>query len=89
MTWFPPLPGDQPNEPIIPIGQTEEETPEPEGPVRFVAAAHADDEPKGDLDNGDPCPVCGAELWYERKATGLPMRWVHRDETPRCKEDAP
>lgn len=30
MSWFPPLPGDQPNEPIIPIGQTEEETPEPE-----------------------------------------------------------
>lgn len=31
MSWFPPLPGDQPNEgPNIPIGQSEGETPCPD-----------------------------------------------------------
>ena len=57
-------------------------------PPVYAPAGHADDEPRGDAENGSPCPFCGQEVWYERRATGLPMRWVHRDSTPRCASTA-
>jgi hypothetical protein len=50
----------------------------------LAPAGHPDDEPRGDTPNGSDCEHCGRSIWYERQAAGLPMRWVHRDGTPRC-----
>ena len=53
----------------------------------LTASHHPDSEPRGDAENGSPCPFCHLPIWYERSGTGQPMRWAHQDGTPRCDAD--
>lgn len=58
--------------------------PDPDA-LPFVAAGHPDDEPPRDgVTNGDPCKACGQPIYLERRRTGDPMHWIHRDESPAC-----